>query len=118
MEISKYRMLSGMRSQRPNPMVIQRNTVQLAQAQTQEQPDQDQPELQAADPRVTQSLFKAKKYDKDHTFNYLQHRWFKKQLDPNEEISMTAMQLKKFCDEAHEMGKMRQALLSEGESVN
>ena len=60
-------------------------------------------------------MFQAKKYDKDHTFNYLQHRWFKKKLDLDEDISMTAQQLKQFCDEAHEMGKMRQALLTDGE---
>ncbi len=166
MEISKYRMMSGIRSHRPNP--IHRNTVALGQAQTQPQPQptpeqvqaqqtqqlaqaqqqlaqaqqqmeaaqqqmaQQQPahaqmyahqypqpeaqaELQAAKPRMTQNMFKAKKYDKDHTFNYLQHRWFKKKLEIEEELTMTADQLKRFCDEAHEMGKMRQALLSEGE---
>ena len=154
MEISKYRMMSGIRSHRPNP--IHRNTVALGQAQTQapvqqppvqqppvqqppvqqappvQQPPVEQPahaqmyehqyaqpqqqaELQAAQPRVTQNLFQAKKYDKDHTFNYLQHRWFKKKLEIDEEISMSASQLKRFCDEAHEMGKMRQALLTDGE---
>ena len=161
MEISKFRMMSGIRSHRPNP--IHRNTVPLGQAQTQLTPEQiqaqqtqqlaqaqqqleaaqqqmqaaqqqaqqqpahqqmyaqqypqpaAQAELQAAKPRATQNMFKAKKYDKDHTFNYLQHRWFKKQLELDEELTMTADQLKRFCDEAHEMGKMRQALLSEGE---
>ena len=36
MEISKYRMMSGIRSHRPNP--IHRNTVALGQAQTQPTP--------------------------------------------------------------------------------
>ena len=112
MELSKYRMISGIRSQRPNPMVIHRKGQPKPQAQPQQTPEQ---QVKAAEPRVTQNLFEAKKYDKDHTFNFLQHRWFKKKLDIEEEITMTARQLKKFCDEAHEMGKMRQALLSEGE---
>jgi len=109
MEISKYRMISGIRSQR-NPMVIHRQ--HHPEPQPQVTPEQ---RIHSAEPRATQSLFEAKKYDKDHTFNYLQFRWFKKRLDLNEEITMTATQLKRMCDEAHEMGKMRQALLMEGE---
>ena len=113
MEISKYRMMSGIRSSRPNPMVIHRQAQQpQEQAQPQEVPEE---RVKAAEPRATQNLFTAQKYDKDHTFNFLQHRWFKKKLELDEEITMSARQLKKFCDEAHEMGKMRQALLSEGE---
>ena len=113
MEISKYRMMSGIRSSRPHPMVIHRHAPEShAEPQAQEPPEE---RVKAAEPRATQNLFTAQKYDKDHTFNFLQHRWFKKKLDLDEEISMSARQLKKFCDEAHEMGKMRQALLSEGE---
>ena len=112
MEISKYRLMSGIRSHQPNPMVIHRNH----QAQVQEQVQQPVEErVKAAEPRATQNLFTAQKYDKNHTFNFLQHRWFKKKLELDEEITMSARQLKKFCDEAHEMGKMRQALQTDGD---
>lgn len=95
-------------------MVIHRQAHEEPQEQA---PVHEVPEerVKAAEPRATQNLFTAQKYDKDHTFNFLQHRWFKKKLQLDEEITMSARQLKKFCDEAHEMGKMRQALQSEGE---
>ena len=114
MEISKYRMMSGIRSSRPHPMVIHRQAHQEPQEQVQAHQVPEE-RVKAAEPRATQNLFTAQKYDKDHTFNFLQHRWFKKKLEIDEEITMSARQLKKFCDEAHEMGKMRQALLTDGE---
>ncbi|MDX1681133.1 MAG: hypothetical protein R3242_10425 [Akkermansiaceae bacterium] len=95
--ISKYRLISGIRSQRPNPIVIKSKGPE---------------KLQANEPRMTENLFKANKYDKDYAFNYIQSRWFQRRLELGETLKMTADQLKMICDEVHEMGRLRERKLN------
>lgn len=68
--------------------------------------------IQAAQPEASDTSFKAQDYDKDYAFNYIQHRWFQRQLYLGEEVMMTADQLKMICDEVHEMGRLRERKLS------
>lgn len=95
--LTQYRLITGIKSHRPNPIVInQRNPAMI----------------QAAQPEVVESSFQAQDYDKDYAFNHTQHRWFKRQLTLGEEVIMTADQLKMICDEVHEMGRLRERNLA------
>ena len=97
MNLDTYRMVQGICSQRPYPIL-----------RKQKNPES----FKAAEPRVTQSLFEAQKYDKDYAFAYIQSQWFEKQLSIGEELNITAEQLKMICDEVHEMGRLRERKLN------
>lgn len=94
--LSQYRLITGIKSHRPNPIVINRNSPSM---------------IEAAPPVAAQHAFEAVDYDKDYAFNCTQHRWFKRQLYLGEELMMTAEQLKMICDEVHEMGRLRERKL-------
>ena len=94
---SQYRLITGIKSHRPNPIVMNMKSPSM---------------IQASKPEVVETSFKAQDYDKDYAFNYTQHRWFQKQLCLGEEVMMTADQLKMICDEVHEMGRMRERKVS------
>jgi len=90
--LSQYRLITGIRSYRPNPIIINKG-----------------PEMiQAAPPVTDDKTFHAEDFDKDYAFNYTQQRWFQRQLYLGEEILLTADQLKMICDEVHEMGRLRE----------
>lgn len=95
--LSQYRLITGIKSHRPNPIVINQKNPAM---------------IQAAQPEAAEASFKAQNFDKDYAFNYTQHRWFQRQLYLGEEIIMTADQLKMICDEVHEMGRLRERKLS------
>jgi hypothetical protein len=90
--LSQYRLITGIRSHRPNPIMI----------------NQGSEMIQATQPVTSESTFRAEDFDKDYAFNYTQHRWFHRQLYLGEEIILTADQLKMICDEVHEMGRLRE----------
>lgn len=94
---SQYRLITGIKSHRPNPILINQKNPAM---------------IQAAQPEASETTFRAENFDKDYAFNYTQHRWFQRQLYLGEEIIMTADQLKMICDEVHEMGRLRERNLS------
>jgi septation ring formation regulator EzrA len=95
--LSQYRLITGLKSHRPNPILINKQSPAM---------------IQAALPEVVETTFNAEDFDKDYAFNCTQHRWFHKQLHHGEEVIMTADQLKMICDEVHEMGRLRETSLS------
>ena len=94
---SQYRLITGIKSHRPNPIVINQKNPAM---------------IQAAQPEVVHTSFQAQEYDKDYAFNHTHHRWFQRQLTLGEEVIMTADQLKMICDEVHEMGRLRERNLA------
>lgn len=90
---SHYRLITGIKSHRPNPIVINRS-----------RPD----EVEATQPEEDGKAFMAEQFDKDYAFNYTQLRWFRRTLHLGEEITLTADRLKMICDEVHEMGRLRE----------
>lgn len=111
--VSHYRMLSGIRSARPNPIALNRqpaeNQVEEVE-EVEEAGDQFMPEqiVEAARPETTRVKFKAYQFDKDYAFHYIQKRWFQRNLELGEELLLTADHLKMICDEVHEMGRLRE----------
>lgn len=95
--LSQYRLMTGMKPHTANPIIIQRDGHTMIEAS---QPEQ-----------MANHVFGAADYDKDYTFNCMQYRWFRKQLESGEEVIMTADQLKMICDEVHEMGRLRERML-------
>ena len=93
---SQIRLMTGIRSHRPNPIVINRK---------------DPANIKATQPDVMTDVFEAVEFDKDHSFHNVQARWFHKKLTLGEQLSLTAEQLKMICDESHEMGRMRERKL-------
>ncbi len=93
---NQYRLMTGIRSHRPNPIVINKNSPAL---------------LETAQHETVQDAFEAVEYDRDHAYNCTLHRWFRRQLYLGEEILMTADQLKMICAEVHEMGRLRERKL-------
>lgn len=94
--LSQYRLITGIKSHRSNPIMIQRD---------------GQTFIEASQPEAVNHAFEATDYDKDYAFNCTQYRWFRKQLELGEEVIMTADQLKMICDEVHEMGRLRERVL-------
>jgi hypothetical protein len=88
--------LTGIRSYRPNPIVINK---------------QDPYVVEASKPVSSNDAFEAIEFDKDHSFNLIQDRWFHKKLALGETINLTSEQLKMICDESHEMGRFRERKL-------
>ena len=98
---SEIRLIMGIKSHRPNPIVIRRGNTDAAEAALPE----------AALPEVADEEFEVTQYDKDYSFNYIQSRWFRRALYLGEELTITADQLKMICDESHEMGRLRERVL-------
>jgi len=94
---SQYRLITGIRSARANPIVIKRST-----------DEQEDEVIEAARPETSAVRFKAYKFDKDYAFHYIQQRWFQRKLELGEELILTADHLKMICDEVHEMGRLRE----------
>ena len=94
---STYRLISGIRTARPNPIVIKK----------QEGAKGDEI-VEAARPETSRVRFKAYQYDKDYAFHYIQQRWFQRKLELGEQLTLTADHLKMICDEVHEMGRLRE----------
>lgn len=90
---SHYRLITGIKSHRPNPIVINRSGPNFVEAT---QPEEDE------------QSFTAEQFDKDYAFNYTQLRWFRRRLHLGEEITLSADHLKMICDEVHEMGRLRE----------
>ena len=95
--LSQYRLLTGIRSHRPNPIIINR---------------QKPEEIEAAAPESSPEAFQAVLFDKDYAFHYVESRWFRRELQLGEPITITVAQLKMICDECHEMGRLRERNLT------
>jgi hypothetical protein len=90
--LSQYRLITGIRSYRPNPIII----------------SQCHETIQAAPPVTDKNSFQAEDFDKDYAFNYTQQRLFQRHLYLGEQILLTADQLKMISDEVHGMGRLRE----------
>lgn len=97
-DVRQHIMISGIRSARPNPIMLKRQVVD----------NQVQENVEAARPETSPVRFKTEQFDKDYAFHYIQSRWFQRRLELGETLKMTADQLKMICDEVHEMGRLRE----------
>lgn len=95
--LSHYRLITGIKSIRPNPIVINRNDPEM---------------VEAVQPEVAEQAFEAEVFDKDYAFDYIQSRWFQRRLYLGEQLSLTADHFKMICDEVHEMGRIREKQVS------
>lgn len=93
--LHQYRVLSGIRAQRANPILVNRRSRQAHVA------------THSTIPISTKSLAEVEQFDRDYAFHYVQSRWFRKKLMQGEQIKLTADLLKMICDEVHEMGMRR-----------
>lgn len=114
-DASTYRLITGIRTARPNPMVLKRGGTESEEPEEEPVVEQEsvergplEPVLEAARPETTRVRFKAYQFDKDYAFHYIQRRWFQRQLELGEELIVTADHLKMICDEVHEMGRLRE----------
>lgn len=113
---STYRLITGIRTARPNPIVLNRagagvpepEPEALEEEQQEDTMETLEPVVEAARPETTRVKFKAYQFDKDYAFHYIQKRWFQRQLELGEELLLTADHLKMICDEVHEMGRLRE----------
>lgn len=94
---SQYRLITGIKSQNANPIMLNRSHPEM---------------IQSAHPTSVEVAFRAEDFDKEYAINYTQHRWFQKQLSNGEQVLMTADQFKMICAEVHEMGMLREKNLS------
>lgn len=122
--ITHYRMLSGIRSARPNPIAINRAAMEEGWEDGQDATEVEEVEeveeeiidedllaaeiVEAVRPETSRVKFKAYQFDRDYAFHYIQKRWFQRSLELGEELVLTADHLKMICDEVHEMGRLRE----------